>query len=241
MRRTSLAIDVAQRHGQERKRLLGTRGRAQAAADQHVVADELAVLHDRQEPQVVGMNIRAIVFRQGECRLELAGKIGLAVERLDGIVGGGWHERTARPAAAIRSFRRRPRYPSTWSSEERSARPSARRRTEGQHRTSSWIGAGQAEHIPLDITAGSQGREQAFVDASDRRLQIVLEHAVKLKLLASRDSQAAVADRLRQLVARQILLGREASAHDPHPHHELEGVFLAFLLERPRRSRSSCW
>ena len=55
---------------------------------------------------------------------------------------------------------------------------------------------------------------------------------MELKLLAGGDPQAAVADRLRQLVTRQILLGRKAPAHDPHSNHELERFFLAFLLER---------
>ena len=94
------------------------------------------------------------------------------------------------------------------------------------------IGSGAGQHITLDVAAGGQGRKQAFVDAADRGFQVVLEHAVELKLLARRDPQAAVADGLRKLVARQVLLGRKPPAHDPHPHHELVGFFLAFLLER---------
>jgi hypothetical protein len=56
---------------------------------------------------------------------------------------------------------------------------------------------------------------------------------VKLKLLARRDPQAAVADRLRKVVTSQILKGGKASPHDAHPHHELVGVLLAFIFERP--------
>ena len=58
------AIDVAKRQRQERKRLLCTRGRAQPAADQDVVADEPPVLDDAQKTEVVGMDVGAIVFGQ---------------------------------------------------------------------------------------------------------------------------------------------------------------------------------
>ena len=92
-----------------------------------------------------------------------------------------------------------------------------------------------AQHISLDVATGRQGRQQAFVDAADRRLQVVLEHAVKLKLLARRDPQAAVADGLGKLVTGEILAGRQASAHHAHSYHELVGGLLAFLLQRPPR------
>ena len=70
----------------------------------------------------------------------------------------------------------------------------------------------------------------------------MLQHAVELKLLARRDPQAAVADRLRQVVAGQILLGREASAHDALTRTMNWKAFsLPSFLSAPRRSRSSCW
>ena len=84
-----VAVDVAERHARGTGTSSGARGRAQAAADQDVVADELAALDHGQEAQVVGVDVGAVVFRQGERRLELARQVGLAVDRLDGVVAGG--------------------------------------------------------------------------------------------------------------------------------------------------------
>ena len=88
-----------------------------------------------------------------------------------------------------------------------------------------------AEDVPLDVAAGGQGREQGLVDPPDRRRQVVLEHAVELELLPGRDPQGAVADRPGQLVAGQVLVGRELPAHDPDPDHELVGLLLLLALE----------
>ena len=87
-----------------------------------------------------------------------------------------------------------------------------------------------AEHVALDVAARRQSREQGFVDLPDRRLQVLLQDAMELKLLAGRDSQAAVADGLGQMVARQVLGGGQRAADDPHADHELIGFLLAFLL-----------
>ena len=50
------------------------------------------------------MDIGAVVFGEGEGRLELARQVGLAVDRLDRIVAGGGHQRTGRPAASDSIF-----------------------------------------------------------------------------------------------------------------------------------------
>ena len=51
---------------------------------------------------------------------------------------------------------------------------------------------------------------------------------MKLKLLPGRDPQRAVADRPRQVVARQVLIGRQLAADDPDPDHELVRLLLPF-------------
>ena len=83
----SLRGDVAERDRKERESLLGARRRAQAPADEHVVAGDLAIFDDRQKAQVVGVDISAVIVRKGERRLELARQVRLAVKGLDGVVG----------------------------------------------------------------------------------------------------------------------------------------------------------
>ena len=56
------------------------------------------------------------------------------------------------------------------------------------------IRGGQRHDIALDVATGPQGREQALVDAGDRRLEVVLEHAVKLDALAELAPVYAVRD-----------------------------------------------
>ena len=87
------------------------RSRAQAAADQNVVADELPGLDDAQETEVVGMDIGAIIFRQCEGRLELARQVGLAVNRFDRVVTGGRHERRGRGGKGFNLFAVEPDFP----------------------------------------------------------------------------------------------------------------------------------
>ena len=55
---------------------------AQAAADEHDVAGD-AVALDRHQADVLDVDVDAVVAREGEADLELAGEVGLAVERLD--------------------------------------------------------------------------------------------------------------------------------------------------------------
>ena len=55
---------------------------AHAAADQHVVADDAAVLDDGQQAEVLGVDVDAVVVRQRQAGLELARQVDLAVDRL---------------------------------------------------------------------------------------------------------------------------------------------------------------
>ena len=81
--RTCVGRDVADRLGQVRERVGVAVRHAHAAADQHVVADDLAVLDDGEEAEVLGVDVDAVVFGQGEAGLELARQVDLAVDRLD--------------------------------------------------------------------------------------------------------------------------------------------------------------
>src|SRR5271157_4436495 len=106
-----LTIDIAERDGQKRERLVGARGGAQAAAHKHVVADDPAVLDNRQETQVVGMNVCAVIVRKGEGCLELARQVRLAVKRLDRVIGRGRHLGRTRRRQGLDLFAVKPDLP----------------------------------------------------------------------------------------------------------------------------------
>ena len=57
-------------------------GLAEATADQHDVTGR-AVALDRHQPHVLGVDVDAVVAREGEPDLELPRQVGLAVEGLD--------------------------------------------------------------------------------------------------------------------------------------------------------------
>ncbi len=83
------AGDRAERLTERREGFAGTRGRAQSPSNEDVVADQLAVLDQAEEAEVIGVNVSAVIVGQGESCFELALHVGLAVDRLDGVVSGG--------------------------------------------------------------------------------------------------------------------------------------------------------
>ena len=83
-----------------RERFLRAGRDAEAAADEHVVADDVPVLANRQQADVVGVDVDAVVAGQADRELELARQIGFAVDRFDGIVAG---HRRGRPEVSAAS------------------------------------------------------------------------------------------------------------------------------------------
>ena len=90
----AVGIDVAQRQGDGREGFLGAGRNAEAAADEHVVADDVPVLANRQQADVVGVDIDAVVAGQADGEFEFARQVGFAVDRLDRVVA----RRMVRPA-----------------------------------------------------------------------------------------------------------------------------------------------
>ena len=78
----SAGRDVADRHGQHGERVGIAVRHAHAAADEHVVADDAVILDDGQQTEILAVHVDAVVFRQGQARLELARQVNLAVDRL---------------------------------------------------------------------------------------------------------------------------------------------------------------
>ena len=78
-----------------------------------------------------------------------------------------------------------------------------------------------AHDVPLHVAAATERRQQRAVDGGDRPLQVALEHAVELEVLARGHAQRAVGPLLADVVVRQVRLGRDDAAGDPRPDHQL--------------------
>ena len=74
---------VANRPGKVWKRVVVAVGHAHAAADQDVVADNLALLDDCQQAEILRVNIDAVIFRQSQARFEFPRQVHLAIKRFD--------------------------------------------------------------------------------------------------------------------------------------------------------------
>ena len=94
----AVGVDVAHRQRDGGECFLRAGRDAEAAADEHVVADDVPVLANRQEADVVGVHVDAVVAGQADGDLELSRQIRLAVDRLDRIVAGGRWAGRIRPA-----------------------------------------------------------------------------------------------------------------------------------------------
>ena len=236
------AGDEADDVGEARVGGLVAVGGAEAAADEQVVAEELAVLDDGHEAHVVREDVGVVVRRDGEAGLELTRQVGLAVERIDsraGIVGvgGRGHVRiglidgggrfgdlvaetevdldAVHPDGVIGGGAR-----------EQGARDLERvfidlygdlvdRRI------------GRGGHVAVDVAAGGERGGEGVVDRLDQRADALLQHAVELEGLAGGDAERAVGEAARELVVDDILGGRDDAAGLARAHHD--GVFLGDL------------
>ena len=82
------------------------------------------------------------------------------------------------------------------------------------------VRAGRAHHVALHVAARRQRRELHFVDALDRLLEILLQHAVQLQALPRGDPQRRVADFVAQVELGQQLVAGEPAAGDGRADHE---------------------
>ena len=105
------------------------------------------------------------------------------------------------------------------------------------------VRAGRAHDVALHVAAGGQRRELHFVDAADRLLEVLLQHAVQLQALPRGDAQRGVADFVAQVELGQQLVAGELAAGDGGADHEAVELGLGAAPSpraSARRSRSSC-
>ena len=198
-----------QRIGESRVGDLLAVGHPQPPTDQHVESGNAVPVGDRQETQIVAVDVGAVVVRKRYRRLELARQIALAVDRIglgrrrpgrdrlavepDLVVGARAGEQVLGDAAGHL--------------EHLIAQPAGERRR-------------AAHHVALHVAAGAERRDERVVQLADRSLQVALHHAVKLVVLSRRDPQRAVAVAARQLVEHEVLPGGEDAARDLAADHE---------------------
>ena len=184
-------------------------GHPQAAAHQHVEPRERVPVGNHHEPQIVAVDIGAVVVRGCDGGLELAREIALSVDRLglgrrcalgdlvavepDLVIGPGPRQQARRDLARH--------------GERLIAQPTGQRRR-------------AAHHVALHVAAGAERRDQRVVQGADGSFQVALHHAVKLVVLSRRDPQRAVAVAPRQLVEHEILIGGEHAARNLAADHE---------------------
>ena len=196
-------------------------GGAHAAADQHVIADHVAVLDDGDVAEVMGEHVDVVLRRHRNGDLEFAGQIGGAVDRLG--LQRLRHllvvDENLPPGAALR---------------QQMGGDVAR----GLLRLG--IGAAsefvrRAHHVAVHVAAGGDGVQQHAVDLPQGRAQIGLDDAMELDRLARGDAQGLVAALIRQFVHRQILRAAEHAAGHAQARHEAVGlVQLALGALRPQ-------
>ncbi len=197
-------------------------GHAEPPAHQHVEPRDRVPVGNHHKPQIVAVDVGAVVVRKCDRRLELPGEIALAVDRLgrrcalgdliavepDLVVGPGPRQQARRDVAGH--------------GERLIAQSTGQRRR-------------AAHHVALHVAAGAERRDQRVVQGADGGFQVALHYAVKLVVLSRGDPQRAVAVPSRQLVECQVLLGGDDAARDLAADHESVGGVQAGIAPLPAR------
>ena len=205
--RRAVADDVGK--PREGRRL--TMRHAHAAPDADIESLEFACLDIGNEADVMGEDIDVVLRRDRQGDLELARQIMPRVQRLDLVFGF--------PGAARHAF---------FAEEDLVVGPGTRQQMRADlvreivdlAMDRRAMGIGGADHVAIDVTAGSDGVHHGLVQCLQMPTQIFLEHAVILKGLARGDAQRAIGITPGVIVQRQPLLGGYATARQAQAHHE---------------------
>ena len=195
---------------------------AEPAAQSEVVAGEPLALEQRDDADIVGQNVDRVVVRRRQADLELAGKIGAAVQGLT-VLLAGVHLFAIDPDLMVG--------------------PRAGREFPGQHAgvlfqprvngiaNRSRVGGQIADHV----AAGAQSGKQRGVDVGDGGLEVGLDDTVKLEALPGGDPQAAIGVSTGQRIHGQVLVGGQPSSGNLHADHALILFLEPALLALRRR------
>ena len=207
-----------------------------AAADQHVVADDLLSFHLRHETQILAIDVDTVVFRQRQPRLELPWEVRLAVDRFDrvAVVGPqGW--RMARQFAILDWFTIEPDFMVRCRTRSQVVGQSLRCRLELSAKAVLPQRSGTTHDVTGHVPARRQGGEQGAVNARDGSLQSLFDDAVELNPLTGRKAERAVGQSPGQIVQRQVLLCGHLATRDATADHEhVEFAHPGLLPTLPR-------
>ena len=187
-------------------------GRAHAAAEGDVEADQCAILDDGNEAQVIGEHVHVVGGWHGESHLELARQVGAAVDRFLFLAAAG-HELLVQPDFVIGA---------------RIGQEVLR-----QHfgpllyfgMRARFMRVGRHHHVAVDVAARGQGIDQRGIDGLHGRLELALDHAVELERLARGDAQRVVGVLRSNGIQLQPLRWSDHAARRAGADHELVGRF----------------
>ena len=200
-----------------RERFLLSRCDSLTATDVHVEADQLVVLDDAQQTEVVGEDVDAVVFRQGETDLEFSRQVQLAVNWFfDRRELGDFLIVAVLVLQPDFLIGRRVRSEVVSQLAGDLLQPGVYRVAPDRSRA--------AHDVAVDVATGSQRGERRFTDRPDRGLQVVLHDAVQLQSLAAGDAQRAVAEFLAHVELSQQAVGGQLPAGNPRPDHHHVGL-----------------
>ncbi len=220
-------------------------GRAESAADEQVVADQLAALDDGDEAHVVGEDVHVVVRRYGEARLELPGQVGLAVQRVHrgaavievggrrqvgvGLVDGGTSlgDLVAQPEVHLHAV-----HPDGVVGRRAGKQRLGEREGVVLDRLRDGVHGGvrRGGYVAIHVAAGRQGGGEGVVDRLDERTDSLLHHAVELKGLSGRDAERAVGEAPGKVVIHQVLGRGDDAARLPRAHHDREDLARLALV-----------
>ena len=194
---------------------------AHPAAGEHDEPGQLAgetLTQGRDDADVVGMDVDAVVAWPGDADLELARQVGVAVQRLHGAVGGrrlGRHGPfTVDPQLPVRRGAR--------------PEPSHQLGDDGcQHGAPVGVWQRAGHHVAHHVAAGGERREQRGVDAVHDLVQLTLRNEVVLHTLSCRQAHRTVGE-LGEPVEREPLVEGDHPARNRRANHArvVEGELL---------------
>jgi hypothetical protein len=169
------------------------------------------VLDEREQAEILGINIDAIVFGERESGLEFARQIDLAIDRLG---GGGIVARQMREDLAVE--------PDVVIGAAARGKAIGNRLGKALHLLVDGVGVrrGRRHHVALHVAAGAERRQQTFVDGGNGMFEVGLQHAMQLNALPRRDAQRAVGVGLGNAIEREILVRRDPASGNSAADHE---------------------
>ena len=190
-------------------------GRTHAAADSHIISDQLARFDDGNEGKAVCINVDVVGWRHSHRDLELTRQVGFAVDRLE-ILFGRFDLFAVEPDLVIST--------GLWREMRRNILGDLQRLRVNLGE----IGIRVAHHIAVHVAARSDRVHRHLINLGDGTLQIALDDAVKLKGLTRGQLDSSVRELGSEAVGLQPLLRSGNSTRHADTDHE--GISLLQLV-----------